>query len=72
MILALRVKRIRVMKVAVKTLDNKTAGDVNLADSVFGVVPRGDIVARVVKWQYKGYSVSTPKSPQPFDAKSWK
>ena len=25
------------MKVAVKTLDNKSAGDVTLADSVFGV-----------------------------------
>ena len=36
------------MKVAVKTLDNKSAGDVTLADAVFGVAPRGDIVARVV------------------------
>ena len=33
---------------AVKTLDNKSTGGVALADAV-GVVPRGDIVARVVK-----------------------
>ena len=39
------------MKVAVKTLDNKSAGDLMLADGVFGIAPRGDIVARVVKWQ---------------------
>ena len=39
------------MKVAVKTLDNKSAGDLTLADAVFGIAPRGDIVARVIKWQ---------------------
>ena len=39
------------MKVAVKTLNNKSAGEVVLADSVYGVAPRGDIIARVVKWQ---------------------
>jgi large subunit ribosomal protein L4 len=39
------------MKVVVKTLDNKSAGDVTLSDAVFGVAPRADILARVVKWQ---------------------
>ena len=39
------------MKVGVKSLDNKSVGDLSLADSVFGVAPRNDIVARVVKWQ---------------------
>ncbi len=39
------------MKVDVKTLDNKSAGDITLAESVFGVTPRSDVVARVVKWQ---------------------
>jgi large subunit ribosomal protein L4 len=39
------------MKIDVKTLDNKSVGDVTLADAVFGIAPRGDIVARVVKWQ---------------------
>ena len=42
---------IKSMKLAVKTLDNKTAGDLTLADEVFGVAPRADIIARVVKWQ---------------------
>ena len=37
------------MKVAVKTLDNKPAGDLTLADGVFGIAQRGDIVARVIK-----------------------
>jgi len=39
------------MKLAVKTLDNKAAGDVSLADDVFGIEPRADIMARVVNWQ---------------------
>jgi large subunit ribosomal protein L4 len=39
------------MKVKVKTLDNKAAGDITLAMSVFAVAPRADIVARVVNWQ---------------------
>ena len=39
------------MKVSVKTLDNKAAGDVTLADAVFGIEPRADIMARVVNWQ---------------------
>ena len=39
------------MKVKVTTLDNKAAGDITLADEVFAVPARGDIVARVVKWQ---------------------
>ena len=39
------------MKLKVTTLDSKTAGDIILADDVFAVAPRADIVARVVKWQ---------------------
>ena len=39
------------MKVDVKTIDNRKKGDIELADSVFGIEPRADIVARVVKWQ---------------------
>ena len=49
------------MKVAVKTLDNKPAGNVTLADAVFGVAPRGDIVARVVKWQLAKRRAGTHK-----------
>ena len=39
------------MKVAVKTLDNKAAGEITLSDSVFAVDPRSDVLARVVNWQ---------------------
>ncbi|MDR1477074.1 MAG: 50S ribosomal protein L4, partial [Rickettsiales bacterium] len=39
------------MKYEVLTLENKPAGQVDLPDSVFGVAPRKDILARVVNWQ---------------------
>jgi len=39
------------MKISVKTLENKSAGDVTVNDAVFGIEPRGDIMARVVNWQ---------------------
>ena len=39
------------MKISVKTLENKSAGDVTVKDEVFGINPRGDIMARVVNWQ---------------------
>ena len=44
-------KRGHQMKVDVKTIDNRKKGDIELADSVFGIEPRDDVVARVVKWQ---------------------
>ncbi|MDA1101222.1 MAG: 50S ribosomal protein L4 [Proteobacteria bacterium] len=39
------------MKAKVTTLDNKSAGSIELADTVFGVTPRRDIMHRVVVWQ---------------------
>ncbi len=39
------------MKADVLTLDNKKAGSVDLADDVFGLPARPDILARVVQWQ---------------------
>ena len=39
------------MKVKVTTLESKAAGDITLADEVFAVEPRADIVARVVNLQ---------------------
>jgi large subunit ribosomal protein L4 len=39
------------MKVAVKTLDNTAAGEIELAEGVFGLPARADILARVVRWQ---------------------
>ncbi|MDC1383733.1 50S ribosomal protein L4 [Candidatus Puniceispirillum sp.] len=49
------------MKLDVKTIDNKTVGDITLADAVFGVLPRADIVARVVKWQLAKRRAGTHK-----------
>lgn len=39
------------MKVAVKTLDNKAAGDIVLDDSVFGVEVRTDVLHQMVTYQ---------------------
>jgi large subunit ribosomal protein L4 len=39
------------MKIAVKTLDNKKSGDIDLSDAIFGLEPRADILHRVVNWQ---------------------
>ena len=39
------------MKLTVKNLDNKSVGDIELADEVFGLPVRRDILARVVNWQ---------------------
>jgi len=39
------------MKLTVQTLDAKASGDIELADSVFGLEPRADILHRVVTWQ---------------------
>ncbi len=39
------------MKTPVLTLDNKKAGDIDLAEEVFGVDVRRDILHRVVRWQ---------------------
>ncbi|MBM3525483.1 MAG: 50S ribosomal protein L4 [Alphaproteobacteria bacterium] len=39
------------MKVSVKTLDNGAAGEIDLADAVFGCPSRADILARMVRWQ---------------------
>ena len=49
------------MKIDVKTIDNKAAGNIMLADAVFGVAPRADIVARVVKWQLAKRRAGTHK-----------
>ena len=50
------------MKLAVKTLENKAAGDISLADDVFGIEPRDDIMARVVKWQLAKRRAGTHKA----------
>ena len=39
------------MKVAVKSLDNKKVGDIDLSDAIFGLAPRKDVLHRMVNWQ---------------------
>ena len=50
------------MKGAVKTLDNKSAGDIELADEIFGVPVRRDILARMVNWQLAKRRAGTHKT----------
>ena len=49
------------MNLDVTTIDNKAAGNITLADTVFGVPQRADIVARVVKWQLAKRRAGTHK-----------
>ncbi|ODN67346.1 50S ribosomal protein L4 [Methylobrevis pamukkalensis] len=39
------------MELEVKTLDGEAAGSIALADEIFGLEPRADILQRVVRWQ---------------------
>jgi len=39
------------MKVAVKSLENKKVGDIDLSDAIFGVPARADVLHRMVNWQ---------------------
>ena len=49
------------MKCPVITLENKTLGDIELDDAVFGVKPRRDILARMVNWQLAKRRAGTHK-----------
>lgn len=50
------------MKVAVKSLDNKESGQIDLDDSIFGVDIKGDILHRVVHWQLNKRRAGTHKT----------
>jgi large subunit ribosomal protein L4 len=50
------------MKTAVKTLDDKSAGDIELADEIFGLPVRRDILARMVNWQLAKRRAGTHKA----------
>jgi large subunit ribosomal protein L4 len=50
------------MQTKVLTLDNKAAGTIELADEIFGVEPRGDILQRMVVWQLAKRQAGTHKS----------
>jgi len=50
------------VKLSVKNLDNKSVGDIELADEVFGVPVRKDILARMVNWQLAKRRAGTHKT----------
>lgn len=50
------------MDLTVKTLEGKDAGKVSLSDAIFGLEPREDIIARVVRWQLAKRQQGTHKS----------
>ena len=50
------------MKCAVTTLENKKAGEIELAEEVFGVPLRRDILARAVNWQLAKRRAGTHKA----------
>ena len=41
----------RVMKLDITTLEGKSAGSVDLNETIFGLDPRADLLARCVRWQ---------------------
>lgn len=50
------------MEFNVKTLEGKDAGKVSLSDAIFGLEPREDILARVIRWQLAKKRAGTHKS----------
>ena len=49
------------MQIDIKTLDNGSAGTIELPDEIFAVAPRADIMARVVHWQQSKRRAGTHK-----------
>ncbi|PKA39859.1 50S ribosomal protein L4 [Rhizobium sullae] len=50
------------MEFNVKTLEGKDAGKVSLSDAIFGLEPREDILARVIRWQLAKKQQGTHKT----------
>ena len=50
------------MKTDVTNLEAGSAGDIELADAVFGIEPRADILHRVVRWQRSRTQAGTHKT----------
>src|SRR5271166_2862056 len=49
------------MKTKVLNLDNKSSGEVDLNDSIFGLEPRADLIQRIVVWQLAKRRAGTHK-----------
>ena len=52
------------MKLQVKSLANADVGEIDVADEVFGIEPRADILARVVRWQLAKRQAGTHKTKE--------
>ncbi|RYC17560.1 MULTISPECIES: 50S ribosomal protein L4 [Ciceribacter] len=50
------------MELNVKTLEGKDAGKVSLSDEIFGLEPREDIIARMIRWQLANKRQGTHKA----------
>ena len=50
------------MELNVKTLEGKDAGKVSLSEAIFGLEPREDILARVIRWQLAKKQQGTHKA----------
>src|SRR5213595_2128074 len=50
------------MKLTVRNLDNQEVGDIELAEQVFGLPVRKDILARMVNWQLAKRRAGTHKT----------
>ena len=50
------------MKCDITTLDNKSAGRIDLAEEVFGLEPRADLLQRTVTWQLAKRRAGTHKT----------
>jgi large subunit ribosomal protein L4 len=50
------------MKLTVRNIDNEEVGDIELADAIFGLPIRRDILARVVNWQLARRRAGTHKA----------
>jgi large subunit ribosomal protein L4 len=52
------------MELSIKNLDNAEVGTIDLADEVFGLPVRADILARVVNWQLAKRRAGTHKAKE--------
>jgi large subunit ribosomal protein L4 len=52
------------MELKVTTLDGKSAGKLDVSDAIFGLDPRDDILARMVRWQLAKRQQGTHKAKQ--------
>ncbi len=50
------------MQIDIKTLDNGSAGSIELPDELFAAQPRRDIIARVIQWQLAKRRAGTHKT----------